>query len=95
MEPWSVGLRDPVNTWPDDLREALAKRYEAFWGDPGSKDVFECVDNERACRLGNQAEEDAFKAVAADGCCGSNEEDWEFIVPSGKVIVRYGFNHGH
>lgn len=95
METLLENLRDPVAKWPEDLREAFVRRYDAFWSEDGSKDAFEYVDTERVCRLGNKAEEDVFRDAAQNGCCGSNEEDWDFDVPSGKVTVRYGFNHGH
>jgi hypothetical protein len=90
----SPNLQDPVVGWPGDLQDAFAVRVEAFWANPYSN-RFDCADTERACRVGIEPEEKAFKAVEATGCCGSHEEDWEFDVPSGKVTVRYGFNHGH
>lgn len=94
-EALSINLHDPVARWPNDLQDAFAAKVEAFWANPSSTNAFDYADTERACRLGNELEEKAFKGVEERGCCGSHDEDWEFDVPSGKVTVRYGFNHGH
>jgi hypothetical protein len=94
MEILSENLHNPVAGWPEDLQDAFAAKVEAFWANPASN-VFDCADTERACRLGNNLEEKAFKEIEARGCCGSHEKNLEFDVPSGKVTVRYGFNHGH
>jgi hypothetical protein len=88
-------LRGTVAGWPADLKDAFAAKVEAFWANPSQTDTFECADTERACRLGNDLEEKDFKEIEAMGCCGSHTEDWEFDLPSGKVTVLYGFNHGH
>lgn len=55
-------------------------------------DDYECVDNDRWCRVGF-ADEEADYAKAADlGCCGFC--DWEVTDDSGQSW-RFGFNHGH
>ncbi len=90
----SPNLQDPVARWPGDLQDAFAARVEAFWANSESNQ-FDYADTDRACRMGNEVEEKAFKEIEARGCCGSHEEDWEFDLPSGKVTVRYGFNYGH
>lgn len=95
MEALSENLRDPVEHWPKDLQDAFIRKWSQFWSAPEADQTFDCSDSERACRIGNQAEEASFKAAEANGCCGSHDEDWEFDVPSGKVAVRYGFNYGH
>lgn len=95
MEPLSQNLQGDLANWPDDLVQAFTERVNAFWDAPSSRDAFDNADSERACRLGRPAEVRAFEEAAARGCCGTHLEDWEFILPSGKVTVRYGFNFGH
>jgi hypothetical protein len=95
MEALSKNLQDPINQWPKDLQEAFIAKWVAFWSVPDAEQMYDCADTERACRVGNEAEEAAFKAAEAKGCCGSHDEDWEFTLANGKVTVRYGFNYGH
>lgn len=87
-------LRTPLLQWPEDLAFAFIIKMTAFWSEPASN-AYDNPDTDRVCRVGDQAEEETFRAIEGRGCCGSHEETWEFDVASGKTIVRYGFNYGH
>lgn len=85
----------PPEGWPEDLRAAFERKVAEFWAQPDAESIYEYVDRSRTCRVGNAEEERAFDDIAAGGCCGSHEVEWELDIPSGKATVRYGFNYGH
>jgi hypothetical protein len=76
--------------WPDPLVKAVLDKIDAFWKASQDWD-YENVDMERICRKDDPASLNAFQAIDADGCCGSEEVKW--IIDG--ITILYGFNYGH
>ena len=69
----------------------LREQASAFWDEHDGE--FECVDNARVCRVGDEEDEARYDEEARTGCCGSHEDE---VGPSpGGHRYRHGFNHGH
>lgn len=56
------------------------------------EDDYEYNDNERVCIIGDTKSENLYEQVAARGCCGFYDEEFEL---SDGIKIRYGFNFGH
>lgn len=78
-------------SWPPELAAAFTKMEEEFWAADENNRHYDYADRFRECRIGNVVEEEAFRKIEEQGCCGSFEVEWELA----GVKVRYGFNYGH
>ena len=71
------------------IRKKIFQIIDAFI----NKNEFEydCADNYRYAEIGNKDEEETFKIICENGCCGSYESEIEFE----NKIYKIGFNYGH
>ncbi len=75
----------------DDLTDAQKAAVDKWW-EQNNPDDFECQDNTRLARVGNEAEEIAYQNAKDAGCCGFVDE--ELTCDDGTILL-FGFNYGH
>ena len=87
MKPYLDWMQE--RGWSPGQQKAVLKAIQRYYE---NEEVFECADNLRLARMGNDLEVGDYFRLKRDGCCGFF--DIEIDVP-GESTVLFGFNYGH